>query len=111
MPLACYNDGMPANDLPLRKLSVRLPDEKLRRFKSRAAARGLSLQAATQAAVEAWISRPDAAGIAGQGENDSLMGFLAGADLRAERDKDRRLERDHERRLARLGSRARRATS
>ncbi len=46
---------MPASK-QLRVLSVRLPESDVRRFKSLAASRGVSLQEAVQQALESWIS-------------------------------------------------------
>jgi len=40
----------------LKVLSVRLPEAELRRFKSLAASRGISVQTAVHQAMEAWVS-------------------------------------------------------
>jgi hypothetical protein len=46
---------MPASK-HLKTLSVRLPEAELRRFKSLAASRGVSVQTAVHQAMEAWAS-------------------------------------------------------
>ena len=43
----------------LKVLSVRLPEAELRRFKSLAASRGVSVQAAVHQAMEAWASQEE----------------------------------------------------
>lgn len=43
----------------LKILSVRLPEAELRRFKSLAASRGVSVQTAVHQAMEAWASKDD----------------------------------------------------
>jgi Ribbon-helix-helix protein, copG family len=85
--------------MPLSKqvavLSVRLPQQELRRIKSLAASRGVTLQEAVHQALEAWASRPDAAASL---PLDALQGSLAEVDVeklmrqerRAELAKDRR---------------------
>jgi ribbon-helix-helix CopG family protein len=75
----------------LQTLSVRLPESELRRFKSLAASRGVSVQTAVHQALEAWASEP----IEVPAEPlDALQGSLADIDvfrlLREERDRDRR---------------------
>ncbi|MGH9632967.1 MAG: ribbon-helix-helix protein, CopG family [Bryobacteraceae bacterium] len=47
---------MPASST-LKLLSVRLPEAELRRFKSLAASRGVSVQTAVHQALEAWASQ------------------------------------------------------
>ena len=85
---------MPASK-QLKVLSVRLPEVELRRFKSLAADRGVSLQDAVHEALEVWTSH-----IPGTSAEplDALQGSLAGTDIekllreekRAELAKDRR---------------------
>jgi hypothetical protein len=75
-------------------LSVRLPEPELRRIKSLAANRGVSLQEAVQEALEAWSAQLPTA----LSPLDALQGSLAGVDVerlmrreyKAERAKDRR---------------------
>lgn len=73
----CYNDGMTASK-HLKVLSVRLPEAELRRFKSLAASRGVSVQAAVHQAMEAWAS--EEAGTPAE-PLDSLQGSLADVDV------------------------------
>lgn len=82
----------------MRVLSVRMPEGELRRLKSRAAARGKSLQAAVTEAVDIWMSQPERT----QYERDAafwkLRGSLSGGpDTWAERYQDKLDEwnRDH----------------
>jgi hypothetical protein len=85
---------MPASK-QLRVLSVRLPEPDVRRFKSLAASRGVSLQDAVHQALEAWISLVPKAN---PEPLDSLQNSLADvdvekimrADKEAELAKDRR---------------------
>ena len=56
-------------------LSVRLPKPELRRFKSIAANRGVTLQQAVHEAIQAWTSRSKPADLP---PLDSLRGSLAG---------------------------------
>ncbi|TAN22099.1 MAG: hypothetical protein EPN33_10645 [Acidobacteria bacterium] len=95
---------MPAKRQTRQKLSVRLSEPLFRRFKSSAAGRGLSLQAATEAALDAWLAKPAASLDSPHG---TLRGFLADVDVWAERQHDRATEKAHERRLADIGSRTR----
>jgi hypothetical protein len=60
----------------LRILSVRLPEADLRRFKSTAAARGVSLQEAVRIALQTWT-----AGEIAPPTLDELQGSLRGVDL------------------------------
>lgn len=79
----------------LKVLSVRLPEAELRRFKSLAASRGISVQTAVHQAMEAWASEPT---IVGAEPLDRLQGSLADVDVfrllcderKAERGRDRR---------------------
>jgi hypothetical protein len=85
---------MPASK-QIRVLSVRLPEAELRRIKSLAASRGVTLQEAVHQALEVWAShlRPAAAL-----PLDALQGSLARLDVeklmrqerKAELAKDRR---------------------
>ncbi len=85
---------MPASK-QIRVLSVRLPEPELRRIKSLAASRGVTLQEAVHQALEVWAShlRPAAAP-----PLDALQGSLARLDVeklmrqerKAELAKDRR---------------------
>jgi hypothetical protein len=79
----------------VRVLSVRMVETELRRFKSIAASRGISLQEAAHQAIEAWASS-----LPGNAPEplDTLEGSLAGVDIEglmrgekeAEQAKDRR---------------------
>ena len=82
----------------LKILSVRLTEAELRRFKSLAASRGVSVQTAVYQAMEAWAS---------QGDRDApleplaaLEGSLADVDvfrlLREEKAAEAQKERDRE---------------
>lgn len=89
---------MPAK--PLKILSVRLPQADLRRIKSRAAAQGLTLQAAVREAIEDWMSAPPNAAKPGLQEFFSqLEGSLAGADVWKWRHEDKLHEWQHDREL------------
>jgi hypothetical protein len=62
----------------VKVLSVRLPEQELRRFKSLAATRGVSVQEAVHQALETWASEiqktpPEPL--------DALQGSLAGVDI------------------------------
>jgi len=68
---------MPANR-QVAVLSVRLPEPKLRRFKSLAASRGVTLQEAVQQALEAWAAHlPPSIAM----PLDALQGSLGGFDV------------------------------
>jgi hypothetical protein len=67
---------MPASK-QIAVLSVRLPASELRRFKSLAASRGVSLQQAVHEALRAWASRSKPADLL---PLDQLRGSLAGFD-------------------------------
>jgi hypothetical protein len=87
---------MPASK-QLKILSVRLPESELRRFKSLAASRGISVQAAVHEAMEAWASQDRATIV----EPLALLeGSLAGVDvfqlLRDEKARELKKERDRE---------------
>lgn len=70
-------------------LSVRLPESELRRFKSLASSRGVSLQEAVHEAIEAWSTMPRDAQLEPW---NALEGSLADVDtdklLRAERESE-----------------------
>lgn len=93
---------MPAKHQPVRKLSVRVSEAQLRRFKSCAAARGKSLQTAVTEAVDRWMAQPE------QKHNGidpaflALRGILAGPEFDEILREDERIEREHERRLDEL---------
>jgi hypothetical protein len=76
-----------------RILSVRLPDTEIRRFKSLAAARGVSVQTAVHQALEAWSAEETQTATE---PLDSLQGSLADVDvfqlLREERETEQRKE-------------------
>ncbi len=79
----------------LKVLSVRLPEVDLRRFKSLAASRGISVQTAVHQAMEAWASEPAEVSVE---PLHALQGSLADVDVfrllreerKAERGRDRR---------------------
>jgi hypothetical protein len=67
---------MPTNDL--RIMSVRLPGVDVRRFKSVAASRGVSVQEAVHQALESWVAQvPNKL----SGPLDDLEGSLADVDV------------------------------
>lgn len=82
----------------LKVLSVRLPEAELRRFKSLAASRGISVQAAVYQAMEAWAAQDDRR--ASLEPLAALEGSLAGVDvfrlLREDRTAEQRKERGRE---------------
>ena len=84
-------------------LSVRLPRADLRRLKSRAAARGLSLQTAVRQALRAWLDRaPSPAAPGGddfEAQLDDFQGSLAGTDVLEDlrRERAEELARDRRR--------------
>lgn len=77
-----------------RMLSVRLPEPELRRIKSLAANRGVSLQEAVQEALEAWSAQLPRA----LPPLDALQGSLAGVDWEKLRRQERKAERVKDRR-------------
>jgi len=86
---------MPASQ-HLKILSVRLPESDVRRFKSLAASRGVSVQEAVHQALEAWASEirrtpPEPL--------DALEGSLAGVDIETlmRQEKDAELAKDRRR--------------
>jgi hypothetical protein len=81
---------MPASK-HLKVLSVRLPETEVRRVKSAAASRGLSVQEAVRQALEVWISQPQRRALARE-SIDTLQGSLAGTDIEKFRRQDRDLE-------------------
>lgn len=83
---------MPAS-LHLKTLSVRIPETELRRFKSLAASRGVSVQEAVHQALERWASEgpqksPEPL--------DALQGSLADVDIEnlMRREKESELAKD-----------------
>jgi Ribbon-helix-helix protein, copG family len=77
-----------------KMLSVRLPEPELRRIKSLAANRGVSLQEAVQEALEAWSAQLPTA----LPPLDALQGSLAGVDLEQLRRRESKAERIKDRR-------------
>jgi len=75
-------------------LSVRLPASKLRRIKSLAASRGVTLQEAVDQALEAWAFNPRSAH---RLSLDALEGSLAGVDVEKLMIDDRKAELAKER--------------
>lgn len=92
--LSCYHDSMTISK-HTKILSVRMPEAELRRVKSLAASRGVSVQTAVHQALEAWTS--DAPQETGD-TLTALQGTLADVDVirllhedkQAELTKDRR---------------------
>jgi hypothetical protein len=74
-------------------LSIRLPEPQLRRFKSIAAIRGVSMQEAVQEALELWASNISQAPLE---PLDQMQGSLAGTDFEKLRREDRDTELAHE---------------
>ena len=75
--LFCYNASMPASK-QIAVLSVRLPEPELRRIKTLAASRGVTLQEAVHQALEVWAShRKPATAL----PLDALQGSLARLDV------------------------------
>lgn len=83
---------MPASK-HLRILSVRLPETELRRFKSLAASRGLSIQKAIHQAIESWASPL----LKSPADHLDLRGSLAYVDVEAliRREKELELAKEH----------------
>jgi hypothetical protein len=84
---------MPASKHP-KMLSVRLPEPELRRIKSLAANRGVSLQEAVREALEAWSAQLPAA----LPPLNALQGSLADVDLEQLRRQEHKAERAKDRR-------------
>jgi len=74
---SCYNASMPASK-QISVLSVRLPEPELRRIKSLAASRGVTLQEAVHQALEVWASQLQPAAAL---PLDALQGSLARLDV------------------------------
>ncbi len=74
----------------LKLLSVRLPEAEIRRFKSIAASKGVSLQEAVHEAIHAWTYKVP---VIPSESLDSLQGSLAGVDIERLRREDRDRER------------------
>ncbi|MGH9608863.1 MAG: ribbon-helix-helix protein, CopG family [Bryobacteraceae bacterium] len=86
---------MPASQRP-KVLSVRLPEPEVRRVKSIAARRGITLQEAVRQALEAWAlesRNPPLEPL------EALRGSLADFDVSKVMREDREIERKHEERL------------
>jgi hypothetical protein len=93
-----YNESMSASK-QLKVLSVRLPESKIRRVKSVAASRGVSIQQAVDEALEVWASdSPHNLSDPIKSLMESLRGSLAHVDLETERRKEREFELARERR-------------
>lgn len=90
-----YNAGMQTSR-HLKVLSVRLPEVSVRRVKSVAASRGVSVQDAVHQALDAWMT---ALPLLSPVSLDGLQGSLAGLDVEAEIQQDRELERLREQRF------------
>ena len=86
---------MPASK-HLRVLSVRLPEADLRRFKSLAASRGVTVQDAVHEALEAWSTLVPKVP---RDSLDLLQGSLAEVDIEKLRREERETELARERRL------------
>lgn len=82
---------------PRKVLSVRLPEAELRRYKSVAASRGVSVQTAVQQAMEVWASSSPNTGEHSGESFWALEGSLADVDvfrlLRDEKAVEQRRER------------------
>jgi hypothetical protein len=74
----------------LKILSVRLPEQEVRRFKSIAARRGVSLQEAVHQALGVWATQQ----LKVRSEDlDALQGSLSSAiDVQTQRDQERQFE-------------------
>lgn len=83
---------MPAS-LHLKTLSVRIPETELRKFKSLAASRGVSVQEAVHQALERWASE---APPKSPEPLDALQGSLADVDIEnlMRREKEAELVKD-----------------
>ena len=79
---------MPAKK-QIKLLSVRVPEPELRRLKSVAAARGLTVQDAVQEALAAWTSPAQLRPLESL---DSLQGSLGDVDFEEFRRRERQLE-------------------
>jgi hypothetical protein len=91
--MICYNASMPAIAVlqKIKLLSVRLPEPEIRRLKTIAAHRGMSVQEAVQRAVETWVLSTQSSG--NMEPLSALRGSLAGS---ADVDTLRRREREAE---------------
>lgn len=87
-------------------LAARIPTELLRRFKSEAAAHGVTLQAAVEQAVAGWLTQPAAGDRPSLAEfTAQLRGSLEGTGVWRERQADKRREWARERGLPRAATR------
>jgi len=82
---------MPASQ-HLKVLSVRLPEPEVRRFKSIAAVRGVSVQEAVHQALNAWASP-----IPKLPQLDTLEGSLADVDVESLMQQEKKAELDKDR--------------
>jgi ribbon-helix-helix CopG family protein len=79
----------------MKMLSVRLLEPELRRLKSIAANRGVSVQEAMEEAIEMWTSRPPGS----RAEPlDALEGSLSGVDIHALMRREREVELNQDQR-------------
>lgn len=77
----------------LKTLSIRVSEPQLRRLKSVAALRGISMQDAVQEALEVWVSSPPQTSLE---PLERLQGSLAEVDVAKLMREDRDLELAHE---------------
>jgi hypothetical protein len=75
----------------LKVLSRSLPESDVRRVKSTAASRGVTVQEAVHQALEAWMSQSQVRPAA-RASIETLQGSLAGTDIENVRRRDRDLE-------------------
>lgn len=92
--MPCYNASMSASK-QIAVLSVRLPEPQLRRIKSLATRRGVTLQEAVHQALDAWASHLQPANVL---PLDALQGSLAGVDVEKLMRQERKTELARERR-------------
>ena len=76
----------------LKVLSVRLPESEIRRFKSIAAARGVSVQQAVHQALDAWASH-----VRKVAPLETLEGSLADVDVENLIRREKKMELDKDR--------------
>ncbi len=77
------------NQITVKVLSVRLAEPEMRRFKSLAATRGVSVQKAVQEALTLWEAQrtPSTMGLL-----DELEGSLAGSEILEQRQQEKKAE-------------------
>jgi hypothetical protein len=78
----------------VRILSVRLPEPQLRRVKSLAASRGVTIQEAVQQALDVWASHVQVAAL----PLEELQGSLASVDVEKLMQRERKAELTKDRR-------------